>query len=354
MKKTQGKSELVPYDVYLDESFHRFWGFEHPEGNFCYAVLGIPRQHAPMLKEFHKDLLTEFQTAVRNELQVEPPPELKSHVLRRLPFNVRRRLTLRLRNFMRDVNAFLLAEFTEVRGFVLDRIRSDFAQQGQDRLPDDWERFYEQRRKDLVDLVRQGKKGQGPILKALVGTPFAGLGYYMARLAKEYQVFFDPRQPREDADVADSIREFTETVLRGVHREEPNQFKGVCGDYGSEEVPGLQLADLLVGEVRHWFVSHPEFLRFESGPQLVTEKDANATFLLTTAAGYVPKKQRNTKLPLALMKRLTRVDEHSLLPFFRNLLAKDLLSCVAHWGEFRHINFKEGYIIDSLDDWEAA
>ena len=48
---------------------------------------------------------------------------------------------------------------------------------------------------------------------------------------------------------------------------------------------------------------------------------------------------------------LYRANEHSGLPYFRNVLAKGLLSCVAEWGEFRHIDFESGDVIDSIDDW---
>jgi len=56
---------MVPYTVYMDESFYEFWGLQNPEGNFCYAVFGLPDQHLRTLDQFHAEFLRDFQTAVK-------------------------------------------------------------------------------------------------------------------------------------------------------------------------------------------------------------------------------------------------------------------------------------------------
>ena len=347
-------AELTPYVVYLDESFFQFWPFDNRSGNFCYAVFGLPQSQLIALGEFHDEFLHRFQAAIEAELKEDPPVELKSHLFRRLPFNTRRRLGLQLREFMTRANAFLLADFTEVRGFVLEGIRSSLARHAHKRLPDDWETLYERRRRELTELVKKGKEGIGPVLDRLMGTTIGAVAHFLTTRASSYEVFFDPRQPREDLEVADSIREFTEMVLNRMHQEEPGRFKGVSGRYKSGELPGLQVADLLVGEVRNWFLNNEAILRFESGPDLVTEENANAHWYFPAGIKFMSKRQRVRKLPPGLVRRLQRANESSILPFFRNHLARSLLSCVAYWGEFRHVNFEEGSAIDSLDDWVAA
>ena len=149
--------------------------------------------------------------------------------------------------------------------------------------------------------------------------------------------------------------------LQALHQDDPGRFKGVCGDRKSEELPGLQIADLMVGEVRNWFISNPEILSFGSGPQLVTTETSNMIFkhaapLANPLSGrnFSAKRQRYTRLPPGLAGGLYRANEHSALPYFRNVLAKGLLSCVAEWGEFRHIDFGSGGVIDSIDDWETG
>jgi hypothetical protein len=187
-----------------------------------------------------------------------------------------------------------------------------------------------------------------------MGTTIGAVAHFLTARASSYEVFFDPRHPREDLDVAESIREFTETVLNGMHREQPGRFRGVSGKYKSEELAGLQIADLLVGEVRGWFLTNNEILRFESGPELVTEANANALWYFPAGQQFMSKRQRVRNLPPGLARRLRRANEGSILPFYRNHLAKCLLSCIAYWGEFRHVNFEDGSVIDSLDDWVAA
>ena len=361
LSANNGEKRLVPYSIYLDESFYEFWGLQNPQGSFCYAVFGLADNQAAALREFHKGFLQEFQAAVGKELKEEPPRELKSVLFRRLPVTVRRRLWLGLRRFMLSSDSFVLADFTPVRGFVLERVRSDLARNGEERLPDKWQPLYEQRQAEILKLVAQGGAGQAAILEWLVGTTFAGLAHYLASRTDKYEVYFDPRSPKEDDGVRSGILSFTKMSLQALHQDDPGRFKGVCGDRKSEELPGLQIADLMVGEVRNWFISNPEILSFGSGPQLVTTETSNMIFkhaapLANPLSGrnFSAKRQRYTRLPPGLAGGLYRANEHSALPYFRNVLAKGLLSCVAEWGEFRHIDFGSGGVIDSIDDWETG
>jgi hypothetical protein len=352
---------LVPYSIYLDESFYEFWGLQNPQGNFCYAVFGLPDDQIAALLAFHAHLLREFQNAVTTELREEPPKELKSVLLRRLAAPVRRRLWLKLRQFMLNSESFVLADFTPVRGFVLEKIRSDLAREGQERLPDEWQPLYEQRKTEILELAKQGGVGQTVVLEWLLGTTTASVAYYLRNRASKYRVYFDPRSPKEDEGVRNGILGFTKMTLQSLHQQELDRFAGVSGEYKSENLPGLQIADLMVGEVRNWFISNSQILSFGSGPQFVTNANSNMLFRHSnpvanplSGVDFNAKRQRYTKLPAGLIGRLQKADEYSALPYFRSLLAKRLLSCVAEWGEFRHIDFESGAVIDSIDDWETG
>jgi hypothetical protein len=186
--------QQVTYAVYLDESFYKFWTLENPEGNFCYALFALPITQVDSLGDLHAEIMETFKAAVI-AMGGEAPREMKSHIFRKLPANTRRRIALMLRQFMQRAGAFVIADFTEVRGFVMGFIRSALAKRGDNRLPDEWENLYDQRRTEIVKLVELGQAGQAPLLEQLLGTPIAGLAHYLMTRAETYSLYFDPREP---------------------------------------------------------------------------------------------------------------------------------------------------------------
>jgi hypothetical protein len=143
------------YDLYVDESFYRFWGLDDPNGNFCYLIYGLPTSQISTLTVSHAELLRTFQNLVVTKLREPAPPELKSGLFRRFPFAERRRLALQMRNILHITNSFVIGEFQEVRGFVLESIRSDVALTGGAELPQNWQELYDERRDQLAKTVRE-------------------------------------------------------------------------------------------------------------------------------------------------------------------------------------------------------
>ena len=105
--------------------------------------------------------------------------------------------------------------------FVLERVRSDLARNGEERLPDKWQPLYEQRQAEILKLVAQGGAGQAAILEWLVGTTFAGLAHYLASRTDKYEVYFDPRSPKEDDGVRNGILSFYQNELAGASSRRP-------------------------------------------------------------------------------------------------------------------------------------
>jgi hypothetical protein len=337
------------YELYVDESFFRFWGLSDPDGNFCYVVYGLPISQLTSLAVHHARLLKKFQDLVVAKLGEPIPLELKSSLFRRLPFNDRRRLALAMRHTLKTTNSFIVGEFQEVRGFLLESIRSDVVQAGGTALPQNWQELYDIRRNQLANTVAHGAAGQSPILSKLISLPTIAATNYIARRASSFSITLDPRGGIEDERLEDAIRTYTITVLEKIQQEGADKFKSVRHDLASEAVPGLQIADILAGEVRNWFLANREFLDFNSGKPLVTSATANIGHLMQIKDRVVSKPERHAHLPPGLVRRMYRTAENSTLPFFRQLLAKGLLSCVARWGEYRHIDFERRIIIDSPD-----
>jgi hypothetical protein len=334
----------------VDESFFEFWGFRRPDGNFCYVVFGLPVEQLAILEARHGDLLDDFKKAFVSELKEPEPIELKSSSFRRLGPRMRRRFGLRLRDLIEEIHGFIIAEYSEVRGFVLESIRSDLLDQAATDLPQNYDELYMARTKELSDLIRQEKAGQSPTLRKLIELPTSALAFYLVPKTNSYEVLLDPRGSTEDANIAKMLRETTLEVINNVQRDNPAKLKQVRFDIPSEKAPGLQVADILAGEIRQWFLSNPELLTFSSSRRLLRDSELPQARGRNQYGEIVVKPQRTVALPPGLERKLSRATPESALPYFRDSLANGLLSCLAYYGEFRHIDFANHQIIDSPDN----
>jgi hypothetical protein len=339
-----------PYVVYIDESFFNFWGLNNPDGNFCYVAFGVPYENLSLLDVEHKRLLDLFRNAVVSDLHEMPPVEIKSVVFRRLKLKNRRRIAMLARGIMVRLGTFFLTEFCQVRGFILESVRSDLLEKGDSRIPKKWDSLYQAKREELSRAVKEQKLGQSSLLQKLIETPTASLAYFLTKRAEWYELVIDPRGGVEDKHIAQAVRHTTEAVIRGVHRETHDKLRATSFSIRSENCPGLQVADLLAGEVRHWFVQNPDFLEFNSGLTLLDINNLKTQYYLKTSAGIVSKPERRTKMPPTLIRKLHKAGRSSLFPYFRRSLANDLISCIATYGEFRHIDLAHNQLIDSPDN----
>jgi hypothetical protein len=239
--------KVSPYVVYIDESFFNFWGLNNPDGNFCYVAFGIPHEKLSILDVEHKRLLDLFQTAVKSDLGETPPVEIKSVVFRRLELKHRRRIALLARGLMLRLGAFFLTEFCNVRGFILESLRSDLLEKGDSQIPEKWDSLYQAKREELSRTVKQQKLGQSLLLRKLIETPTASLAYFLAQRAEWYDLVVDPRGGVEDNHISKAILHTTEQVIRVVHRKNPNMLRATSFSTRSDNCPGLQMADLLAG-----------------------------------------------------------------------------------------------------------
>ncbi|HEV2691817.1 MAG TPA: hypothetical protein VG347_02875 [Verrucomicrobiae bacterium] len=67
------------YTVFIDESFHKWFGLPRKESNFCYAALSIPSDRLADLDRFEKAIRQFAFSKLPITNQVSPPPaEFKS------------------------------------------------------------------------------------------------------------------------------------------------------------------------------------------------------------------------------------------------------------------------------------
>jgi hypothetical protein len=341
---------LPSFTVYIDESFFEFWGLKRPTNNFCYLAFGAPTRNLAALDEKCRVLLDYFKKAIQKDLGIEPPDEMKSVLFRRLEAVNRRRIALQLRNVMLALDCFILAEYSEVQGFILEAVRSDLLKAGKKELPENWMPLYDAKRKSFLDDVQRKGLGQAPMLERLISLPSTALAHYLSLRAQDYEVLLDPRGDIEDQNLQDAIRDYASSVADRIRAGGQNNLKSVRVDVLSEQSFGLQIADLLAGELRWWFISHPEFLEYGSGRSLLEEKELKSFHASKTANGFFIKPERRVKIPVGLISKLQTADKSSLFPYFNRSLANKLISCIAKNGEFRHIDIAHRQFIDSPDN----
>lgn len=349
-RRSRWGEKLSPCIVYVDESFFNFWGLNDPDGNFCYVAFGVPSDKISLLESEHKRLLDLYQNAVRSDLKETPPNEIKSTTFRRLELKNRRKIALLARGLILRLGGFFLTEFCQVRGFILESVRSDLLEAGKSEMPKDWQPLYDAKHKELSDLVKNQKLGQSPLLQRLIETPTASLGHFLAERAEWYELVIDPRGGLEDVAIAEAVRRVTEGVIRGVHDANPEKLRAVSFGVRSQDCAGLQFADLLAGEIRNWFLRNMDFLDFNSGLKLLDINNLPNKFYLNTATAIVSKPERRIHMPRDLTRKFNRAGRNTLLPYFRRSLANDLITCIAKYGEFRHIDLAHNQIIDSPDN----
>ncbi|HLJ29090.1 MAG TPA: hypothetical protein VKY85_20440 [Candidatus Angelobacter sp.] len=220
---------------------------------------------------------------------------------------------------------------------------------GHRELPQNWQPLFAAKRQEFLDDVKRKDLGQSPMLQRLISLPSAALAHYLALRAESYDIVIDPRGVVEDKNITDAIGDLTKEVARLV-RENSTNLKSVETNIRSENCAGLQVADVLAGEVRRWFVSHPEFLEFSSGRELLSATELKGLHFGKAIGRTTVKPERRKKMPGGLAARLHKADQESVFPYFRQLLANGLISCIAKYGEFRHIDFASRQVIDSPDD----
>jgi hypothetical protein len=129
-----------------------------------------------------------------------------------------------------------------------------------------------------------------------------------------------------------------------------SKFLGLEIQRQSHEEFGLQVADLVAGEVRRFFRYNPELLTYGSALNLITfEVQAGEETMLADVDGTLHKKGRQVRIPAHLIKKAITATEDCALPYLRKLLASGLVTCITEFGTERDVALFEGYFMDLCD-----
>ncbi len=333
----------------MDESFSMFWELTARTGYFCHAAVGVPERESPGLKADLGPILRDF-------VALTGLAEFKHHDgFKTLDYRDRRRLALRLRSALTARGAFIAGFYTPARSFVFERVRINLMGEAEE-IPEDGDELYETAVGELkAELSGPGQSGA---IWRLLMLPLMAVANLLASLGCGYKIICDPREKKEDKAVRAVLEDL---VMRtGNFRNAPpmdmrtdldTHFRGIDFSKTSEEEAGLQIADLMVGEVSAFFKANDALLTHGASRQLVTPTSNEPINTVTQIGGQVFKTGALHKMPAQLRARLLRPDpdKRTVLPLFRRLFAAGILSCYSAFGQPRHIMVFEGLIKDQCE-----
>lgn len=252
-KRVPGRQIWKPYEgkeylVFIDESFYKFFDFARTDGNFVHGAAGLPTSQYDSFRKTLSTAVEEYFEAFAKTGGIRPI-ELKSGDLYKVDFSLRRRLVGRLRVALEKHGGFVAGFYTGNRGYVMEKIREDLiSEEGVIAVPEDHQGLFERKVREL------NTKAIGPGVSSLISNllflPVAAIGYFFSDLKCTFRVVYDPRQADEDVAVKNSIEgimgAFQNAEMLGIK----SKFLGMEIDRPSHSEIGLQVADIVAGEVR--------------------------------------------------------------------------------------------------------
>jgi len=333
------------YTVFIDESFHKFFNFGHADGNFVHGAVGLPSARYEHFKSALATATEEFITTFQS-IKGTRPAELKSADLYKVDFSVRRRLVLKLNAALAGNGGFIAGFYTSNRGYVMERIRESLIHKdGVTAVPDDHSQLYEATTKKL-DEAASGP-GVSTLISKLLFLPVVAIANFLSAFECAFRIIYDPRQAEEDIAVKNS----TEGLIGAIMN--PAGKLGLRSKILRLEIAkpshdefGLQVADIVAGEVRRFFRFNPDLLTSGSDLKLITFDYQNGVEALVDEFG---KKGRQVPIPPLLLKQVLTPNEECALPYFRNLFAAGLVTCITEFGVERDVALFEGAFLDLCD-----
>jgi len=328
-----------------------FWELTAKTGYFCHAAVGVPEREYAELKANLDPIFRDFVKLTGQSLT-----EFKHTEFKRLDYRERRKLALRLRDALMAHGAFVAGFYTQARSFVFERVRIKLMDEA-DEIPEDGDGLYEEAARELRAELQQGP-GESGIIWRVLWRPVIAVANLLSSLGCGYKIVCDPRDKKEDKAVRAVIEDLV--VRTGNSRKAAEMdlrvdldlhFRGIDFSKTSDQEVGLQLADLMAGEVCEFFKANDELLTYGATRKLVTATSNEPMNTVAQIAGQVVKTGVVHRMPAGLQARILRPDRHgrTVLPYFRRLFAAGTLTCYSAFGQPRHIEVFEGLIEDQCE-----
>lgn len=335
-----------PYKIFVDESFRSFFGYDRPTGYLCYAAIGVPEEEYTFLKRSMARIFPQYERYVTGDPDVRLT-EFKFERFKSLALDQRQDIARQIQRVLSTYGCFVTAFYIRTMGAAMEHLRSDLVGQLAE-IPEDYQSLYEEAVRELKEDALNGI-AQSETIASILRIPLAGLSHFMAYFECPFQILCDPREAKEDKAVLAAIDEFFSGPMSAVAPGEAKLYRGMDNTVASENEVGLQLADILTGEIRMFFELNPEFLNDQSSRKLVTSSSREEIEMWTTAMGMYHKYGSLSKIPQSLMAKLESCSGESCLPLYRRSFAAGLLSCYTDFGQPRHIELYEGNFFQQID-----
>lgn len=333
------------YVLFVDETFREFFRLSDPTGYLCYAALGIPEKEYEFFKRAIAKVFAAYEDYVVGESGLHLR-EFKFEDFRRMSRTQREDIACRLSKLMKMYGAFFVGFYTRVSGVVMEHVRSDIVGKAT-VVPEEHGKLYEDAAQELRDEL-QGV-GQSAVIARILRFPVLATANFLTYFGCRFRVSCDPRESKEDKAVQKAIDDLMTEHFARAAPEEAASYLGMDNSRESHTEPGLQIADLLAGEVRSLFESHPTLLTAGSSAALIGGDSREEMEWWETASGVFQKLGRVHKIPTDLRSSLERTDGTNCLPLYRHSLAAGLLTCYTDMGQPRHIEVFEGNFFEQTD-----
>jgi len=334
------------YLVFIDESFYRFFGFDALDGNFCHGALGVPRDNYDQLKAMLQPLVHDYGRRV-HQASGQQPAEIKYSVLRTLPLPFKLRFARELVHTLVETGGFVAAFYSSTRGTIMERVRTNLPEH-LDAVPDDHAALFAAAKAELLTQF-QGV-GQAELITRLLLTPFSALSAMLRSFDCTFRVCYDPRQNDEDQQVRDALTGFMGGLVRV-----PDLFGNDTGYLGveinirSHDELGLQLADVLAGEVREFFRSNPDTLTESATLRLITPESDEPLQRFIELNNITFKNGALSPMSKQLFRKLARRNSANIVSYYYPVLSAGMLTCVTDTGQLRDLEIPTRLISDLLD-----
>jgi hypothetical protein len=334
------------YVVFVDESFHGFFGFDNPNGYFCHSAVGIPERNYEAVQRRLGALVTTYEGRARRTLG-QLPGEIKFSVLRRMPPRFQARFVREVATALQEHGGFISGFYTPTRGFIMERVREDLLDIA-DEVPGDSQVLYEAARRDLLASMRG--PGQAELIARLLFLPVAAIKFMLGGFECRFRIQYDPRNGREDRAVREAIGFGMNQMLNlPAPFDGGAEYLGLDANRRSEQEVGLQLADVAAGFVRDFFATNPDALTEGSTARLITPNSNEPLQKLEPIGRHLFKTAALTPMSAQLRRKVARRNMANLISYFYPVLASGILTCTTSNGQERDLELSTGLICDLLD-----
>ena len=332
------------YVVFVDESLRGFFQSDDwTTGYFCHAAVGIPEAEYASLGTAVAPIFEEYR-----ELTRLSPQEFKHEDFHPLPFPNRHDIARRIASLIRQNGGFVSGFYTPCRSFVLERVRSSLLGEAA-KLPHDIADVYSA----AVQELRSEETGPGHArtIGNLLHLPMVAVGSMLSEFGCEFSLFYDPREKREDR----AVKGFAEGLMQSTSGNPAgNVLRDIRVDRTSHKELGLQLADLLVGEIRRFFEANSSLLSHGALQTLITPATDEPIQAVIRTRDRTVKTGVITSMDEPLRDTFSNDDPGGryVFPCFVDLLASGILTGYAATGTPRDLIVSENLIWDQADfDW---